>query len=363
MNANFFSSNYQAARRAFLAAARQAGAETEAFPLPQPGRQGEELAIDTACIRPRSGARRLFLMTSATHGVEGFCGSACQLALLHDRALRDYAGENGIALLLVHALNPYGFSWLSRTNEDNIDLNRNSVDFERALPHNDAYDEIHPWLIPQTWPPTDDVRNKQAAYVATHGAAAYRDAASRGQYRHPDGIFYGGSGRSFSKATFTHVLQKHAAEATDVAWIDVHSGLGPYGHGEKIYSGPRDPASLERARKWWGIDIVDPHAGQSTSADVQGFLGSDFFEVLPARRAAMIALEYGTLPFLDMVDSVRGEAWLRSHPEAPAELAESIRRTVQGAFFLDEDPWRGMVLGQSRLAVLQALRGLASAEP
>lgn len=362
MARNYFSNTYQEARSAFLNAAREAGSEIESFALPQRGQLGEELAIDVALLRPPSKATRLFLMTSATHGVEGFCGSACQLSLLHDEGLKQYAHDQGIAILLVHALNPYGFSWLSRTNEDNIDLNRNSVDFSQPLPENRDYEEIHPWVIPESWPPTDEVRQQLAAYIRERGDAAYRDAVSRGQHSRPDGVFFGGTRTSFSKATLTRILQNHAAGMTDVAWIDVHTGLGPYGHGEKIYSGPRKQSALERSRKWWGIDVVDPGSGQSTSADIKGFLGSDFFQILPAPNAGMIALEYGTVPFVDMVDSVRGEAWLRSHPDAPPELAASIRQTVLQAFYFNEDPWRGMILGQSRVAVLQALRGLASTQ-
>ena len=42
------------------------------------GVQGEELAIDVATLG-RADAPNVLLLTSATHGVEGFCGSGCQL--------------------------------------------------------------------------------------------------------------------------------------------------------------------------------------------------------------------------------------------------------------------------------------------
>ena len=33
------------------------------------------------------------------------------------------------ARYFIHALNPFGFAWLRRVNEDNVDLNRNFQDF------------------------------------------------------------------------------------------------------------------------------------------------------------------------------------------------------------------------------------------
>ena len=41
--------------------------------------------------------------------------------------------------LLVHAINPYGFAWTRRVNEDNADLNRNFRDFAMPAPVSPAY--------------------------------------------------------------------------------------------------------------------------------------------------------------------------------------------------------------------------------
>ena len=51
-------------------------------------------------------------MTSATHGAEGFCSSGCQLALLDDAPMLARARDSGVALLLVHAVNPMAFRGL-----------------------------------------------------------------------------------------------------------------------------------------------------------------------------------------------------------------------------------------------------------
>src|ERR1700751_4562030 len=87
----YFSESYSSAREKFLSAARYRNAKIQSHLYPQKGPTGEELFVDVAQIgRPDS--KRLLFIISGTHGVEGFCGSACQTAWLIDgtaRELRD----------------------------------------------------------------------------------------------------------------------------------------------------------------------------------------------------------------------------------------------------------------------------------
>ena len=141
-----FAQSYAEARDKFLAAGAARGARMfrDVHPSVR-GAQGEELSIDLAQIGDDK-APALFLLSSGTHGVEGFCGSGCQVALLHDGAFVAAVERSGVCVLMLHALNPYGFSHLQRTNEDNADLNRNFVDFAAPLPDGGAYAEIHALL-------------------------------------------------------------------------------------------------------------------------------------------------------------------------------------------------------------------------
>ncbi len=56
-----------------------------------------------------------------------------------------------VAVLHVHAINPYGFAWLRRTNEQNIDINRNWINFDLPLPENPLYEELSDFLCPTDW--------------------------------------------------------------------------------------------------------------------------------------------------------------------------------------------------------------------
>ena len=62
-------------------------------------------------------------------------------------------------MLHVHAINPYGFSHTRRATQENVDLNRNFVDFSAQLPENGGYTEIHDLLLPPEWPPKKKMRH------------------------------------------------------------------------------------------------------------------------------------------------------------------------------------------------------------
>jgi len=181
-----FAQSYAEARQRFLAAADAADLDVHSHAHPMLGRDGEPLAMDIARFGARD-AHTLLLVTSGCHGVEGFCGSGVQVALLRDASWHRAAADAGVAVLYIHALNPYGFSWWRRTTHENVDLNRNFHDFSKPLPHNELYDEIAALLVPPAWPPSPEVQQRIAQVMQQWGLDKLQAVVSGGQYEHPKG--------------------------------------------------------------------------------------------------------------------------------------------------------------------------------
>ncbi|MSP97827.1 MAG: DUF2817 domain-containing protein [Betaproteobacteria bacterium] len=355
-----FAENYAAARKGFLAAARGHGVAVESDLLPAfKGAQGEDLAIDTALLGAAD-APALLIITSATHGVEGFCGSGCQRALFEDTDMRRRLDAGKVALLLVHGVNPYGFSHLRRVNEDNVDLNRNFRDFADTRESNPAYAAVHALLVPSEWPSGEGNRADMRACMQKMGAGPFQAAVSAGQRTYKDGLFHCGTQPAWSNRTVRSIVRRHGAARSRIGWIDLHTGLGPYGHGEKIYAGANEAAELARARAWYGADVMSYYDGKSASAEVSGSMVMSIYAECPHAEATGMGLEYGTRPFAEVLDAIRGDHWLAIHPEAHAARRAQIKRTILDAFYIDADDWKGMVLGQARTAVLQAVSALSS---
>jgi hypothetical protein len=357
-----FSSTYSQARERFLEAADHAGLAVECKPHPLKGRDGETLAVDIA----RDGspeAACLLVVTSGCHGVEGFCGSGVQVAALRDDEWRSHAARHGLAVLYVHALNPFGFSHWRRVTHENIDLNRNFHDFSKPLPVNGAYRELHRLLLPTQWPPAADNEAALMQWIGVHGEAAFQAAVSGGQHEFPDGLFFGGNSPSWSNASFREVLRAHGRRAARVGWIDLHTGLGPPGVGERIYCAREDAATLARASAWWDgggrTPITSIYDGSSTSAPLTGMMWSSFYDECPQAEYTGMTLEYGTLPIMDTLQALRADQWLQLHPDAPPQLAAAIRQQMKDTFYVDTAGWKEQVLGQAREALFQAADGLS----
>ena len=359
---NYFAQTYPEARIKFIAAAESAGLDVQSHRHPLLGQHGETLAMDVARFGDAD-ARRLLLVTSACHGVEGFCGSGVQNALLADAEFHALAAKSGVAVLYIHALNPHGFSWWRRVTHENVDLNRNWHDFKQALPHNAAYDDIAHWLLPTQWPPTADNEAALANYASQHGERGLQAAISGGQYAHPQGLFYGGINPTWSQQTLRHVLQAHGTRCDQLAWIDLHTGLGQSGDCEPIFACRNDAAALQRARAWWGSKVTSMFDGSSSSAMLSGLMTTAAYEECARAEFTAVALEYGTLPLAQTILALREDHWFELHPEASAHDRAAARQRMRDAFYTDTDVWKQRIVEQGLQAARQAVAGLGIAQP
>jgi hypothetical protein len=353
-----FARDYREARDKFHAAATAHALQVERHVHPSArGAQDEELSIDVVLFGDRD-AEQLLFVTSGLHGVEGFCGSGCQVALLRDEFALSAVRQSKTSVLFCHAVNPYGFSHLRRTNEDNVDLNRNFCNFAEPLKSNDQYAQLHAIVVPASWPPTPENSAALASSMARFGLPALQAAISRGQSEFADGLFYSGRSPAWSNVVLRDVLACHGRSRRRLAWIDLHTGLGPWGHGEKIHLGPDDEVMLARGRAWFGDDVTTMYDGSASSAVVDGVCYHAVLDACPDAEYTGITLEFGTRPLTEVMQALRAEQWLANHDRVGEPLRGAIKRQMRDAFYEDSPSWRAMTYGQARVVVLQAVRGL-----
>lgn len=330
------SRSYPLARAAFLTAAENAGAVAETFEHPLSGPEGEALGIDVAELGP-SDAATVVLVISATHGVEGYCGSALQTHWLSHFADQRPAE---VRVVNIHAMNPFGMAWVRRVNEDNVDLNRNFVDWSRPPPHNDDYDAIAADVVPTEWTAAEQQRTLEAllALVGEWGFPKVQAVVSGGQYAHPKGVFYGGTGPVWSHRWLRGWCAANLALAQRVFIIDLHTGLGPWGHGELISSSaPGDPL-FDRAAALWP-DSISMMSGDSVSAALVGDWLAVAGELAPHAEVTPICIEYGTVDGVTVLQSLRADAWLHGYGDPTAPAAAAVRAQVRAAFADDDPAW------------------------
>ena len=356
----FFSTDYAEARRKFLDANTRRGAAIESHACPARGPNNETLHTDVAWIGPPD-ARSVLVTLSATHGVEGFCGSGVQVGSLEVGFVEDMPSD--VALMQIHAINPHGFAWLRRVTEDNVDLNRNFVDHGAPYPENQGYIELAEAIAPREWNDAVIAETEKvfASYAEAHGAWALREAVSAGQYSHPEGIFFGGNKDTWSRAKLIEIFRDKLSDARQVAVIDYHTGLGPRGHGERICVHAPGSATLKQAEDWYEGDITSPALGTASSVEITGFNVQGMESALPQATVTAIALEYGTQPTEQVRLSLRADNWLHLHGEPGSAKGRAIKQQIRDAFYQDQDDWKEMVFSRGMETQRLAVRGLAAA--
>ena len=355
-----FPADYRSARHAFVHTCELAGIDVVSRVHPQAeGRDGKPLFLDTAVIGPRA-AKKALLLISATHGVEGYFGSGVQTGLMRE-GLAECAPKD-TKIVLLHALNPYGFSWDRRVNEENADINRNCVDFANP-PANEPYDLLADAISPEDI--SDEALHRANAklisYLKAHGAFALQEAISKGQYRYPTGVYYGGAREAWSLKMLKDVFVETLAHAKKLTVIDFHTGLGAFGAGEMITEDLPGSAPYKRAKAMWGTRVASSEAGESVSAPLSGTIDKAVATWLKAVEMTFAALEVGTRDTRAVFNALRKDNWL--HCFAPGRdknaKAESIRLELRDAFYPDTAEWKRMVWGHADEAVRSALKAFA----
>ncbi len=348
--------SYTTARQRFLAAADHAGARVATHDHPLAGREGEQLGIDVAEIGDPAAGDVLWIV-SGTHGVEGFTGSALQT-----HWLTTATAPPGVRVVLVHAFNPYGFAWVRRVNEDNVDLNRNFVDWSEPAPINERYGGIAHLLVPERW---DDetvafTTTRLFEYAGEIGLDAMQEVVSSGQYAHPSGVFYGGSGKVWSHRWLEEHASGLAGQAARLGIVDLHTGLGPWGHGELISHEAGDDPGYQRGTAWWG-EVRSMQDGESVSANLSGDWLGRIAAFVPDVEITAAALEFGTVDTVSVLQALRADAWLHAHGDPDGDGAAAVRAQVRAAFADDDPAWFEAVRTRFDEVVEQALLALTTA--
>src|SRR5660397_29969 len=122
----YFQDSYVESRKAFRIQAIKLDVEIDSvqlFSRKVSSKIDNDLTIDFCYVPAQKESKKLLILTSGTHGVEGYVGSAVQQMFMNEVLTVDMLDDIGI--LFVHGINPFGFKYTRRVTENNIDFNRN----------------------------------------------------------------------------------------------------------------------------------------------------------------------------------------------------------------------------------------------
>ena len=308
-------------------------------------------------------ARRVLLVLSGTHGPEGLAGSACQRAIIRENLAADLG--DSVRLVLIHILNAYGCAMGVRTTEEGVDLNRNFVEFDSCGPvrgcPNQGFAAVHTLLHYQAI-------SKSANDFVSHGLSAVRERFGakgvndllQGQYRVPGGIGFGGSQPTLARNRLERIVTQELAGCTDVACLDLHTGLGNYGEGMLLCLAEPSCAEARRALRWYGPALIMLNApGSGLPYRVVGDTGTGVAAILPAGSVTSVTLEFGTYELDELVKCALGEYLLRNFRDRlDTHWCKDMLQQIHAFFYPDDAKWQEAVISRALEVTRRAIAGL-----
>lgn len=359
----WFSQSYPAARDRLLRAAAALGVETLATQIPGRGPTSEALYQDWIQIGDPN-PTDVFVLSSGTHGAEGLTGSAIQLALLQ-LTLPTLQLPAGTAIVLQHANNPYAFAWERRVDEQHVDLNRNFAPVYDPTLCDPLYEELYDLLNPTDLDAAHEQQRWQQihAVIERDGLRRFQQGAIGGQYKFADGLQFGGHAPTAAHQGLVARVQQQLSQARRVLWLDIHTGLGPFGACEILNGFAVDTDEQRLANEVWQGQVKSAADNQSVSTPLNGLLDVGLRRVLPADcRFGFAYAEYGTLDPLSVIAAIRADHWLHRHGDPFDATGRRIRAQMREAFMPTQHPdasaWRQAIIRQGLGFAQRALQAL-----
>jgi len=286
-------------------------------------------------------------------GSKGIPGARWQLHFL-DR-FRSRLNDR-TTLVLIHALNPYGFANDIRVNHHRVDLNRTFCDRPEACTTSNgtvdaAFDALYPLLSPKRPRGAEWIESLRfygtiiptvlrAKLTGSYGAL--KNAIAGGQYRYPDAPFYGGKGDEPEVAVFHRILTQVTEGHEQLLLLDCHTGLGRRGEAVYFTADPPDTGSFRRLKKIEpSFTSITPQGEQSDEIyEAKGTLIHYTLRHSRARHSSAFGLDIGTIPNIPLLRRIVAENQVHHHPETPEDIARKVRHDLREGFYPSETKWR-----------------------
>jgi hypothetical protein len=229
---------------------------------------------------------------------------------------------------MIHALNPFGFAWRRRFNEDNVDLNRNfllaeekfagspplSATFRNAMKPSRPHTRYGFWTA------------RMALLALRHGIKSFWETLPVGQYDYPDWLYYGGRGPTQSSLALEWFLPTLLDEADEVVHLDFHTGLGQWAECELLVSECEGPDNCA----WWLEHFDDKMVRKLKSFkqayEIHGGFGPWLRALFPNAHYRYATAEFGTYSPMRVIGALADELrWRGDLGTDPMAHASRVR--------------------------------------
>jgi hypothetical protein len=278
-------------------------------------------------------------------------------------AAQPAAPAKDTAVIFFHAHNPWGFAHKTRVTEENVDLNRNFIDFRSRCRRTAATKDLHPLIAIRDW-------NETAIAGVFAGLDAYREKVGekaflgrlqrRPVHRARTASSTAACRPQWSNDAFRAAVRQHlSARARSPSWTCIPASAPG--------ASTSTCASIRRARRARArARLVGRARGEPAGRDAQEARHLQRHHHRRRRRNAAagevtcIVVEFGTRPRHEMQRASMAQRWMRFEGPRDPVLAAKVRREYEAAFYPADTEWRRRVLEQSRDFIDRGVAGISS---
>ncbi|WP_457551481.1 M14 family metallopeptidase [Desulfobacula sp.] len=367
-NLKYFQETYNDCRKKFYEQAegiRQQYKDVQIADLKIESQIDSDLTIDYIYIPAQKSHKRLLILTSAVHGVEGYVGSAIQQMVLKE-LIKDVSLDD-LGVLVIHGINPYGFKNNRRVTENNVDLNRNSsTDNSLYSSENEGYRDLNSFLNQKEKVSLTSLGNfffqlNAIQKIVRYSMGSLRQAVLQGQYQYEKGVYFGGKALEPSVAAVTPLIQQTAQTYDLVFNIDLHTGYGANGTLHLFPNPLKDEnkkARIENIFKGYHIDWGDGDDFYTVTGDFTTYVGS----TIPEKDYLTMTFEFGTLDTQTTLGSIKAlhnvmieNQGVQYGYVSKKDEIEVKSRYLQG-YYPSSPAWRSKALYDAREVLIQAIK-------
>ena len=191
-------------------------------------------------------------------------------------------------------------------------------------------------------PAVERLLAEAAAVVESHGEAWLRNAITRGQFHHPDGLHFGGHRTEVSCRILEDVVPGAVGQPSFLVVIDLHTGHGPYAALTLLCDRPEGSAQHRYlVDTFAGIEVTieaaaDPHGANPRK---QGAIARGIAELVGATETMVTTPEVGTAGDLEQLVATYQEQWVHRCGDTGDPAHAEVRAAYRRCFTPDDAEW------------------------
>ena len=373
-NLVYFQNSYDECRKNFILSANKINKKFQKVTISKlkiESKKDPDLTINYCYVPAQKKSKRLLILSSGVHGIEGYVGSAVQQMFMEDLLVNMNLSEMGV--LLIHGMNPYGFKYNRRVTENNVDLNRNcSNDIKLYKSINAGYSDLYTMLNPKGEVSLKSVKNmffqvNAIQKIIQYSMGTLRQAILQGQYQYPEGLYFGGNELEPSIRAITPVLKQIAKNYAVVFNIDLHTGYGARGT-LHLFPNPINDKKLkndlETIFSGNHIDWGDGDDFYTVTGDFTSYIG----RIIPKQYYIPMVFEFGTLDSQTTMGSIRSlhnmivENQGFHHNYKTEKDETKINKGVLEMYYPSSENWKSKAIEDAKIILSKSMKQFQSIE-